>query len=153
MKYVHLSRDAELLNRVINDPTVYPLLSLNEHRGEYIDASPLVLDPKNFLFANEFGGFLVIDCGCGVYEIHSQFLPEGRGRRVVLGGVEAMAYMFRETDCQELITACPFENRPAIRLTEAVGMTKTGETTLLGTPCHLYSITKNNWEHKCQFQQ
>ena len=148
MKYVQLSRDYELLNRVVNDPSVFPYLSLGLEG--HLDTSFLVNDPANLFFANEYGGFLLLNQGDGVYEIHSQFLPEGRNRRAVFGAVEAMAHMFTETDCTKLITDCPHGNDRALALAEGVGMKKTGERVLVNTVCDVYEITKEGWEQRCR---
>lgn len=148
MLHVQLSRDAELLNRVMNDPSVFPWISLG-HKGPF-DGAVLLENERNYFFANEYGGFLVLDTGDGVYEIHTQFLPEGRGRTAILGAHEGMAFMFTETPCIALKTFCPFNNPAATKLARVAGMKRCKTETLLGVEGDTYSITRKEWI--CQSQ-
>ena len=145
---IALSRDAELLNRVVNDPSVFPFVSLGME-GPF-DMSPLVNDERNLFFANEHGGFLLINKGDRIYDIHTQFLPEGRGRSAIRDGREAMTYMFTHTDCRALMTFCPLNNKPAATLARLVGMTRFKTEVALGVAGDTYSITREEW--KCQQQ-
>lgn len=143
MEHVQLSRDAELLNRVMNDPSVFPWISLG-HK-ESVDCSMLLSDDRNYFFANEHGGFLVLDTGGGIYEIHTQFLPEGRGRPAILGAHEGMAFMFTQTSCVALKTFCPFNNRAATKLAKLAGMKRCNTETLWGVEGDTYVITRKEW--------
>ena len=152
---MHLSRDADFLNNVVNDPSVFPYISYGFK--DPVDVGPLIRDEKNYFFANSFGGFLVINKGSGIYEIHSQFLPEGRGLSAILAAREAMEYMFTNTDCTVLITDCPKDNPAARILAKKAGLVKIGEHMLLHIPCDIYATTKDKWiseNTECQqFQQ
>ena len=57
--------------------------------------------------------FLVVAVGSGFYEVHSLFLPEGRGREALRASREATDVMFTATDCLELRTTVPHRNRSA----------------------------------------
>ena len=145
---VHLSRDAEFLNRVVNDPSVFPYVSLGIEGP--LDVTPLVEDLSNMFFANEHGGFLLVHKGADVYEIHTQFLPTGRGHQVRQAAQEAMEYMFKYTNCEALMSYVPVENRSAAFLARGVGMQKCGKVYPLGRECDLYLIRKGEW--LCQSQ-
>lgn len=137
------SRDASWLNRVMNDPSVYPDISLG-HK-DYFDATEVLKNPRNHFFANEYGGFLVMDKGDGVYEVHTQFLPGGRGKAARESAREAMEQMFLTTDCMALTTFCPSDNKKAINLALFAGMHKRQPETYFGVQGHMYSITVKEW--------
>ncbi len=139
-----VSHDAEFLNRVVNHPNVLPYVNLGVQGP--LDITPLVMDEKNLFLANEYGGFLLIDQGDRVFEIHTQFLPEGRGRMALEAAREAMGYVFTETDCQMLMTFCPVDNRPSAFLARATGMSKVGKAYPLGKESDMYVITKGEWQ-------
>lgn len=99
--------DPALLNSVANHPEVHPWLGVE---GE-IDFSPFVTSPANFALVTEGGGFLLIRHEAGVYEVHSQFLPEVRGSTPKAMHA-AFDYMFVNTDCHTVLTQVP-DNNPA----------------------------------------
>src|SRR6478735_7292365 len=109
--------DPTFLNKVANDPAVHPWLG---YEGE-IDLTSVCANIDNYFFEDEFGGFIVCKNGDGVYEVHSLFLTEGRGPRLVGLIAEAMEYMFTRTDCHTLLTQLPDDNKPATLLATAVG--------------------------------
>ena len=145
---IALSRDVELLNRVINDPSVFPWVSLGM-QGPF-DMAPLLADERNLFFANEHGGFLLISKDHGIYDIHTQFLPQGRGRAALRDGKEAMRHMFTQTLCKALMTFCPLENPPAATLARLVGMKRFKTEVQLGVAGDTYYITREEW--LCQQQ-
>ncbi len=140
---MRLSRDAAFLNRIVNDPSVFPYVSLG--LPPPLDLSALVANERNYFFANEWGGFLVLDQGYGIFEIHSQFLPEGRGRQALAAGREAMAYMFTQTPCRALMTYCPAGNVGARALSRRVGMRSIGVKQFMNVPCEVYAISREEW--------
>lgn len=139
------SRDAAFLNRVVNDPSVLPWVNLGLF-PDGIDTKPLVENDRNLFLANEHGGFLLVDKGDGIYEIHTQFLPEGRGRSAIEAGREAMRYVFTQTAIQALMTFCPLNNPQAAFLAKACGMNRFKTVTQFGTEGDLYTITKGEWQ-------
>lgn len=148
MMHVQLSRDVALLNRVVNDPSVFPYVSFG-FKGPF-DMAPFVLDERNYFFANEHGGFLGLDKGNGIYEVHTQFLPAGRGKAAIRAAREAMTYMFTQTACHALMTFCPLDNPASAFLAKASGMTRFKTETELGVQGDTYTITRKEWQ--CQQQ-
>lgn len=110
---------ADLLNAVVNHPQVRPWLGSPD--VPFIDVSPLVCDPANVALVTDHGGFIFHAQGDGVYEVHTQFVPEGRGRDAAQAMWEARRYMFVETDCVELVTKVPDGNRGADSLSRLAG--------------------------------
>ena len=137
------SRDAAFLNRVVNDPSVLPHVNLGL-TGQ-LDMTPLVEDQRNVFLANEWGGFLFIDKGEFVYEVHTQFLPEGRGKSAVRAARDAADYMFTMTDALRIDTYVQFDNPAAEWLSRATGFKKWGEVEYCGQPCNYYVLTLKNW--------
>jgi hypothetical protein len=108
--------DAVVLNRVVNDPRVRPWLG---GKGE-LDLSSVAADPRNIALVCETGGFLLIKQEAGCYEVHSQFLPDTPD--VVEMARAGFEYLFTATDCQEITSKVPLENKRAVGLARAVGL-------------------------------
>ncbi len=109
--------DPRPFNEVANHPAVRPWLG-----GEgQIDVSAVVSNPANACFITDEGGFIAHKLGDGRYEVHSLFLPEGRGGKALKCARESMAYMFLATDCTELVTKCPDGNGAALGLARIGG--------------------------------
>lgn len=141
------SMDVAHFNEIANDPTVRPSLG-----GEGpIELAPVVDDVNNYAFASEHGGFILWRLGSGRYDVHSLFLPDGRGdeARSLLDLVAA--YMFARTDCTEGRTMIPEHNRPAKILAQAGGFEKRFELERLPwTPGHTkraecHALTIERW--------
>jgi hypothetical protein len=148
---VRLSRDAGLLNRVVNDPSVHPRVSYG--LGQ-MDLSAAVLDPQNIFIANEHGGFLFVRDGA-VFEVHTQFLPAGRGPEVLEAGREALAYIFTRTDAIAVRTMVG-DNEAAEKLARAAGFLPCGEGSINGHPVTVFALTIKQWAKGldlCRLQQ
>ena len=146
-----LSRDAEFLNRVINDPSVLPYVSYGLDR---IDIAQVLADEQHLFIANEHGGFLFVRDD-DVYEVHTQFLPEGRGPQLVDAANEAAAYIFTRTGAIGIRTMIG-DNPPAEALARAVGFIPWGEATVNGHPVRVFMLTIKDWAKRldiCRLQQ
>lgn len=91
---------ADFINSVINHPSVKEGAEVKD----ILDVSGIVANLRNFVLVNEFGGFLVIKLMDGLYECHTQFLPEGRGQAAIDAVNQACHYMFTKTDCTRIVT-------------------------------------------------
>lgn len=111
---------ATRLNFVLNHPEVRPWVA--DTAAGVMDASPQVANLRNVLLGGEHGCILMVWLQPGIYEVHTQVLPEGRGAWA-LGLIRAAGhYMFTRTDCIEGMTRVPVENRAAKGLTLRSGM-------------------------------
>lgn len=113
--------DATRINAVVNHDAVRPRVTMPGQGA--LDLTEAVADRRNVILMTEdgLGGIVFHQHEPGIYEAHTQFLPEARGRDA-LAAVKAMiAYMFTATDAMELLTRCPVGNRPAEALTRSVG--------------------------------
>ena len=141
------SFDAEFLNRLVNDPsTEAGRLGLKD-----LDLTEVLADHDNVFLANSYGGFLFVR-DRDVYEVHTNFLPRGRGPKVYDAARAAAFYMFTETDCLAIRTMVPRGNLAAKALTERMGFTRWGDTEVNGVECGLYMLTLKEWcrRHKCR---
>lgn len=110
------------VNPILNHPAILPLISVPGI--ETIDVAALITDPRNV--------FLMADGGCiafciqepGLYEVHTNFLPEHRGRGAIHASFAAYRWMFTHTDCMALQTRVPAFNKAAAWFCAAVGATK-----------------------------
>lgn len=113
---------ADRINAVLNHPAVLPWVTV-PGLGK-LDLSDLVADRRNILLMTEEGdgGVLFQNKGDRLYEAHSQYLPEARGKRALAATREAVAWLFRHTDCRALTTMVPADNRPAEALAVRCGL-------------------------------
>lgn len=109
--------DVAFLNSVANNPDVRPMLG----GSGPLDFTQLLNDANNVGFEGEFGGFIVVKLEGGVYECHSLFLPEGRGAFVLEAMKEGLRYLFVKTDCIEVVTKAPVDNRAAFGAARGMG--------------------------------
>lgn len=110
--------DARFLNRILNDPSVYPFVHGNL-KGP-MDASVIVADPANVLLTGELGALLFVQHQPGFYEVHSQCLPEGRGAWMLSFVRACLHWMFTCTDAVDIQTRCPQGNVPALALAKRI---------------------------------
>lgn len=108
---IERSFDAAEINRIINDPSVFPLVAIPQ--VDVIDVTSFVQDPRNVLIMAKGGGALFILDEPGVYEVHTSFLPGFRGAHAIAASLLAYRWMFTHTDCMSILTKVPAFNRPA----------------------------------------
>lgn len=104
---IHRTMNAALFNEVCNHPEVRQWLG-----GEgQIDVSAVVSDPQNYTLWFGTGGFILTAGPAASFEVHSQFLPEGRSHsfEAMRAGMD---YMFTRTNALQLTTFLP-DNNPA----------------------------------------
>lgn len=106
---IRRTMDATLLNEVANRPDVRPWLGGDGP----LDLTPIVENPSNICLVSEHGGWVGQPILPGIYELHTIFAPEGRGRRFFAAGKEAIRYVFARTDALEIVTKCPDDNAGA----------------------------------------
>lgn len=110
---------ADAINAVINHPAVRPWVGLPGQ--SYLDVGPVVANLGNVLLMGEGGGFLLVQLEPGIYEVHTQFVPEARGENVEKSVADAFHYMFTRTDCMEVVTKVPEGNVAANVLAKRSG--------------------------------
>ena len=140
---------AALLNTILNDPRVRP--DIAEATEGPIDCSVAVGDPSNILLMGEYGGCFFGKVMPGVYEVHTQALPEGRGKWIANFVREAGDWMFTRSDAFEIITRIPEAHIGARQLALHAWMrpefTRVQETRWRGKlqDCDIYSFRIQDW--------
>lgn len=140
---------AARLNRIVNDPSVYPWVC-GTAVGP-LDLEPAIADQKNILLMGERGGVVFVLTQPGIYEAHTQVLPEGRGKWGVVMVRAALHWMFTRTDAIEIMTKCPEGNVGALWLAKRIGG-KRLFTNRNGwimdhktVPAEIYGLTIQDW--------
>ena len=118
---VRRSFDAAEINAIFNDPSVFPLVSTPDL--EKIDVTEHLKDERNVLLMVPGGGIMFYMHDLGVYEVHTAFLKEYRGRNALRASLAAYRWMFTHTDCIGLLTRVPANNPAAARFCRLVGAT------------------------------
>ena len=103
--------DALAINDILNHPQVRPWVA-SESKG-VLDVSSAVHNPDNILLMGEFGGVVFFKLMPGVYEAHTQVLPQGRGNWTRELTEACAQWMFTRTDAYEIITRVPHGHRAA----------------------------------------
>ena len=112
--------DAQAVNRVLNDPAVRA--DVADVSEGVIDLSERVADVNNVLLMGEHGGVFAIAILPGVYELHTQILPSGRGPWAFAFAREVTRWMFTHTNAYELMTRIPHTHMGARILATRSGM-------------------------------
>lgn len=112
--------DATKINKILNNPEIRPFIA--DMKEGSIDISSKVADPNNVLLMGEFGGCFFGKFMEGMYEVHTQVLPEGRGNWTKEFLMAVRHYIFTNTDAVEVITRVPREHKGAKQAAEWVGM-------------------------------
>lgn len=115
--------DGELVNKLLNHPSIFPSISIHG-RTEPLDITPLITEPHNVFMAAPGGIVAFIREEPGIYEVHTNFLPEYRGRNALKASRAAYHWMFINTDCMILQTKVPGFNVAADMFCRLVGATK-----------------------------
>lgn len=143
--------DAERLNEVVNHPSVHDWVSYG--RPGPLDTSPVVNDPRNVLLMGEHGGYLFAYVEDGVYDAHSQILPEGRGKWSLELARAALAWMFEDIGAKAILAHCPVDNVAVLALTKRLGFKwrvklpagHTAHGTMREVPENVYELTRDDW--------
>ena len=139
------SFDADLLNDLVNHPTVRPFVGGDP--TVYLDLSALIADDKNYALLGPHGGFFFTWSAPGTYEIHTFILPEGRGPQARDLALEARAYMATQ-GANHLWTRVERGAENVRKFTLAGGLIPCGEQVLdLGAGPTTYDLF--HWRTEC----
>lgn len=142
-------RHAARINKVVNDPSIFDWVRGN-HKGA-LDLAPVIANPNNILLMGQHGGILFVQLQPGLYEAHTQVMPEGRGKWTVAMTQAALHWMFTRSDCFEVMSRCPQGNLGARALIKRVN----GQLAFINPlgwvrddkpiPADVYSWTIQHW--------
>lgn len=138
--------NSHLINSILNDPSIFPMVTMDGI--DKLDVSILIDDENYFLVVyhegNIIGLLMLIKQGEMKYELHTNMLPNGRGRvafEVFKGLKEYISGKVRT-----LTTMVPIDNRPADWITKKVGFKFVEERTIgfirngIDVPLKFYSM-------------
>lgn len=126
------SGDIARANKICNDPSVLPGLSLGI--VDHVDLTPLVENPRNHLLLGEHGGVLLIWAAPGVYDSHDFCLPEGRGAYARDAAQDVFAFVFGTLGARMLFATTPVENRASRMFNRILGFKSEGVHTVIAYP-------------------
>lgn len=106
------------LNRVVNDPSVFPDVALPGQ--ELLDLSPIANDLRNIVLMCDEGGIVAHWQEPGIYEIHTQFTEKYRGVGAVKTVREMINWLFLQSPAMELQTKIPEVNKGALALVRSI---------------------------------
>lgn len=136
---IYRATDAELHNRIANHPLVKPLLGYN---NDATDFTPLLSEPQNYvLLSDGFGAAAIFEWSApGVWQAHTMFLPESRGREGFQAARDMMSWMF-ERGAKMLWGMTPIGHRPALVFNRVIGAKAAGEgKDVNGTPVRFFTV-------------
>lgn len=113
------SSDAMRVNDITNDPSILPHIAGAETGP--LDLTARVLDPNNVVLMGEHGFLAYWLMQPGIYEVHVQILPEGRGRWALAFAETCQRWMFTRTPAYEVLTHIAHGHTAARALTVAAG--------------------------------
>ncbi len=102
--------DRALIESIAKHPEVLPHIA--DDNSPPLDVTPYLGEPNVALIV-EGGCFFGVWHGSGRVECHTCFLPEARGRTALVEGRKAIDFMFKQTNCFELVTRVPANNPAA----------------------------------------
>lgn len=134
--------DPAKLEGVMHHPDVKPFVSLGQ---EIPDLRPIIEDEDNYCLMNDHGGFLFVKHpGRNVYDVHTAFVPEGRGPHLLELAMQAREFMFYEVGAEMLRTFVSHDNKPARRLALASGFVDSETIELFGVSGSLMTMERKN---------
>ena len=106
-----ISSAAKHLAEVWNHPDVLPWIAFGFEKDLTAENAQKLLDSGALYFQNEHGGFVMIPKEHGIYDVHTQFRPEGRGKEAFELADKVKCVMFVDNPkCLALRTFVALDN-------------------------------------------
>ncbi len=145
---------ANHLNEICNHPSIYPWVH-GQVQGP-LDFSKVINEESPHVnLMGKHGGMLFVQHQLGFYEEHAHVLPAGRGKWAYGMVVEALHYMFTQTDAVEIWGRVPHGNLRARALMRAIARDFKGAKQFRSergwiiddkiVPADIYSLTIQEW--------
>jgi hypothetical protein len=124
---IYRATDAAIHNAIANHPEVKPTISYTE---EYADFTPLFEHPDEYVLLHDGEGAAAIFewSAPGVWQGHSLYLPERRGKEGIQSGREMVAWMFAN-GARMIWGQTPLDNRAARMFNRLIGAKPAGTGT------------------------
>lgn len=119
--HIERQRHALFLNRLVNDPSIYPWV--HGYATGALDFTDAAASPANFFLAGEQGGIFFVRLQPGLYDAHSQVLPDGRGAWAMRLARASLHWMFTRSDALEIVARIPQGNLAVKAFARRAGFT------------------------------
>lgn len=112
MVSVERTRDVDLVDSIIEDPSIRDFAFDDRMLWDYVTCRPVISVPDNIvLLAQEDGKvggcFLGVKRAHGTYEVHTYLLPQIRGKAGIEVGILATRWMRDNTEMTQLLGCVP----------------------------------------------
>ena len=121
--------DFEKVHRILSHESVYPFISDDycpekpaEDLGIFYFSDEII----KVLMPNESSVFICVPLSNNVYSVHSNVLPERRGKAAIRAGRDCAKWMFNNTECSTIISFTPIQNKAALMFSSLVGFKRIG---------------------------
>lgn len=145
---VRREHNAERINAILNHPEVRPWVADGDGP---LDVTPQVKIPGTILLVGQFGACIFYNIMPGVFEVHSQCLPEGRGKWMAAFVKSVLQWMFIKSNCWEVVTRVPHGHVAAKALTLGAAFqrefTRDDQCVFRGkqVPVDIYRLSIHDW--------
>jgi hypothetical protein len=116
---IYRATDASIHNAIASHPEVEPTINYSKHAADF---SPLFEHPDDYILLHDGNGAASIFewSAPGVWQGHSLYLPEARGKAGLQSGRDMIAWMFDE-GARMVWGQTPLENRAARMFNRLIG--------------------------------
>jgi hypothetical protein len=141
-----MSAQAKHLAKVWSHPDVKPWVALGSPELLTEENAQKILDAGAMYLHNDYGGFLLVpNDDATVFEVHTQFVPEGRGALVYGFADECIRLMFEKTPCEMLRTFIPDGNHAAYSFARRCGFVVFDSCVQMGRSGRILVLTVKKW--------
>lgn len=152
MEYQRIIRSfcPHTLNFYLNHSDIKPFIDKDDG-PEYLDAAEKLAQPDTYLFLADGGCLLLWRTDDNVFQGDIYFLPPTRGTTARLAALEAIAFMFNQTDAGLIEVRVPRFNKPSQYLAAGLGFQRKGivpSARKKGGVLHdviVYGLEKSRW--------
>ena len=107
--------DISAVDYVLKHPEVYPWISDDgSPSAEEFTSSTMISNPEVFVLMPSDGVVFILHPWNSItLEVHTNIVPERRGREAISETMKAMSWIFENTGCLKIVTHVPSFNRQA----------------------------------------
>jgi hypothetical protein len=133
------SFQSSLVNDLVNRPDIRPFVGGDTSKP--LDLSQAIEDENNIALLGDFGGFVMIWCAPGTYEVHTMITEDGRGEWALDAARTGIAILADAYGARHLWTRVKPEARNVRTFTIAAGMKPCGQKVFdIGAGPEAYNI-------------
>lgn len=119
------THDAELIRSILTHPDIYPFIT-DDGCPSASEFTPIIHESVIYLYEPDTAIFAFIPDNHSTCSVHTNVLPEARGRRAVTAAREAAEWIWSNTQYRRINTVIREDRKNVIRFAEICGMKKYG---------------------------